>query len=450
MVTGSVLSGFVKAGDELELLPEQRPIRIKGVQSQGRRVERALAGQRAALNLAGISVDEIMRGDVLATHGALKPTGFLDARLAVLPSSPVPVKHRQRVRLHIGCAELLARVAVLKGDRIDPGGEGFVQLRLESPTAARRLDRFVIRRYSPMSTIGGGIVLDANPLPHRRKKPGLLEALTRLDSGDLAGLVQADLEKSPFATAAELAVNLARPKDETAGAIEEMLLSGEVFSFDTAKGERLCPASLFQRVLVAARSELGRFHDLKPLRAGMPQGELSSRLKKLSPRGTVPLLIERAIELGLLNAPGAGLLALPEFELRLSGPQKRRLAEMERAIGQGGLTPPSADELAEMLGISVTDTRALLTYLVDVGRLLCLEGRYFFSTEAIAKARRKLMELFGRKETLTVSEIRDALKSTRKYIMPLLGHFDAIGWTRREEEYRRQGPDLAFERDADA
>jgi selenocysteine-specific elongation factor len=445
VVTGSVLSGGAAAGERLELLPAQREVRVKGLHSQNRRLERVIAGQRAGLNLANIGVEEITRGDVLASPGALKPVRLMYAKVKMLASSPVPLKNRQPVHLHMGTADLIARLILLEPGPIKPGAEGYVQLRLEASTAARRLDRFIIRRYGPLMTIGGGIVLDPNPSGRYRKKPALREMLVRLDSRDTVDQLLVAVESRPFATPGEIAAAIDRAEEEIAQKADDLVIAGDIIRLETDNAPRLCPTSLFQRVLQTALSELGHFHRSNPLKAGMPRNELVSKIKNLLPRDMAPLFIEQAVKARLLAAPASGLVSATDFTVHLTEAQKARVDRLERDLEASDLMPPSVDELAEQLSISSKECRALLTYLVDIGQALCLGGGIFFSVDRVQQARRKLAGLLDKGRGLTVSEIREAFDSTRKYVVPLLTYFDSRGWTRREGDLRFAGSNLPRE-----
>ncbi len=443
VVTGSVLSGAVRPDDRLVLQPRGQEVRVRGVQSRARSVGQAVAGQRAAVNLAGVALDEVSRGDVLASPGMLAPSDRLRVRVHVLASSPVALENRLRLHVHAGTAELVGRVHLLEDEPIPPGGTGYAELRLETPTAVRRLDRLVLRRFSPVTTLGGAVVLDASPRRARQTRAQMREAARRLDAPDTSSLVLSALEAGPFSTAAQLAARLSEPAERVDALVRDLLLAGDLFSFTDATGDRLCPASLFQRALEAAVRELAAFHDKNPLRAGMGRGELASRLKALLPGGTAPAVIARAVEQGLLAAPSPEVVAAPGFEVRLTRRQREQVASIEQALQAGGLTPPSLDDLASGAGLPPKEAKVLLTYLVDCGRVRCLEGTLYFAEAHLQAARLRLAELFARQAEATASELRDHLASTRKYAIPLLEHFDGLRWTVRDGDVRRAGPELA-------
>ena len=443
VVTGSVLSGAAAVDDRLVLQPRGVDVRVRGLHSHSRTVPRVVAGQRAAINLASLGVDDVSRGDVLASEGLLSPTTRLRVRVDVLRDAPVPLADRLRVHVHAGTAELTGRVYLLEPAPIPPGGHGYAELRLEQPTAVRRLDRLVLRRFSPVTPLAGAVILDANPPRGRQPRAALREAVRRLDAPDAGAALLPALEAQPFATLAQLAAALGEPAEAVAPRVDDLLLAGELFAFGEGAGARLYPATHFERSLQAARSELAAFHDKNPLRAGMGRGELASRLNRLVPAGMAAAVVARAVQVGALAGPSPEAVALPGFEVQLTRRQRDQVATIEGALQAGALTPPSLDDLAQAAGITPKEARVLLTYLADCGRVRCLEGTLYFAEAHLQGARPRLAELFARQPEATASELREHLASTRKYAIPLLEHFDGRRWTVRDGDVRRAGPELA-------
>lgn len=442
VVTGSIISGKVSSGQQVELLPQQRKLRVKALQSQGQLVEHAVAGRRIAVNLANISVAEIARGNTLSMPDSLTPTNFIHARIEVLSSSPIPIKHGQRIHLHIGTADLIARVLLLEDHSIEPSTQGYAQIKLESLTVCQRLERFIIRRYSPLITIGGGVVLDGNPKRERVKRSKLRNALVRLDTTEMKDLVLTLLERSPFSTADEIAATISCTSKEAEQTILDLLHSGELYSIEVKNGEKVCSVSYFQKVLGGIREVLRAFHSANPLKAGIGQSELISKIAHLLPKEVSKGCIGMAVEQGHLSIKSPTLISLPEFSPRLSEQQEDNIDRLLHRIEDAEMTPPSLEEVAAALSTTVVETKNLLDYLVDSQKLVCLEGNLYFSTRNIHEARKVLVDLFKDKEMLTVSEIRQSLRSTRKYIIPLLVYFDSIGWTKRRNELRLAGNNL--------
>ncbi len=443
VVTGSVLSGTARTDDRSMLLPDGTEVRIRGVQSHSRTVGQVVAGQRAALNLVGVAVEDVRRGDVLATAGTLETTRRMLVRIDLLASAPTPLEDRQRVHLHIGTADLVARVALLESAPIPPGGSGYAELRLESPTASRRPDRFILRRFSPVTTIGGGTVLDPAPPPGRRPRSVLRELAVDLDSNDAGVQVVAVFERKPFSTDAEASAALAQPLDDVAPRILDRVAAGDLFAFPVGTGTRYATAARVQTLLQAAGAELAAFHDKSPLRAGMSRSELASRLQRQLPEGTAAAFLDRVIALGFLDGPSPRTVAALGFEVRLTRKQREAVAVLERALLDGALMPPSVEDLAAVVDLPVKEARVLLTFLADTDRALCLDGTLYFAIAPVHQARQRLADLFAVEAEVATSRIRDVLGTTRKYLIPLLQHFDELRWTVRHDDVRRAGPRLA-------
>ena len=442
VATGSVLSGSVRTRDTLTLLPAMRDVRVRGIQSHDVTVDQAVAGQRAALNLTGVSLDELARGDVLVTPGTLEATRRLAVKLRVLPDSPRLIQHRQRVHVHLGTADLLARVRLLEDEPVLPGEEGLAELLLERPTAAQRHDRFVIRQYSPLVTIGGGVIIDPGIARLPRRRIEARAALASLADWEPSRALAATLRQHQLATAEDLAVALSRPEAELQQELDDLHAAGEVLVLGGGTARRYAPPSLLQQITHAALEELSRFHEKNPLRAGMPRAELVSRVRRQAPKGAASLLIAAAIERGLLGAPSSEHASLPGFRVEMTRRQQKRADALLARLEADALKPSSVDELAALVDAKPRDARALLTWLVDTGRLICLDQKLFFTTAGITSARVSLAELFARQPSATLSEIREHLDTSRKYAVPLMEHFDGRGWTVRDSDTRMAGDGL--------
>jgi selenocysteine-specific elongation factor len=440
IVTGSVLSGKVRAGEKLDLLPQKMPVRIKGIQSQGKNIEEAAAGQRTALNLANISVDEVSRGDILATPDTLKPSRILLSKLKILSNSTMPLKNNDRVHVHIGTADLISRIMLLDAAEIESGKEGYAVLRLESGTAARSRDRFILRQYSPLMTIGGGIILDPSPAEKYRKRSELLEIALSLDSSELNDLIPGFLDQEPFSGIAEISVRLNHPQNEISRSLKKLIDSGNVILLQTGNVEKYCTASFFKQIMELAKTELNRFHQKKPLKAGMSQEEILSKIGKN--HSSAYLIIQKAMEDRLIAVPLPGLLSLPDFSIHLTDDQEIKINNIRTLLRDSHLNPPSPEEISQKLAVPEDDVHVFLDFLADRGEILSVEKEIFFSKECITEAKEKLIYLFRHKESLTVSEIRQAFGSSRKYTVPLLVYFDSIGLTLRKEDVRFAGQNL--------
>jgi selenocysteine-specific elongation factor len=443
VVTGSALSGTVTVEDRLEILPRGTAVRVRGIESQGRKAESASAGMRVALNLPQIAVDEVERGDVIATPGRLRPTFMLDAEVRVLESASSPLGQRERVRVHLGTKEVMGRVVILDRDRIEPGEEGLVQLRLEERTAASRLDRFVLRRYSPPLTVAGGQVLDPNPTKHRKRhSEGVVGALRGLGGTGDEELVVKILDRVRVATFEELLAGTGMPADRLDGIIGALGTDGLVIELEAKGARRLCGRALYDGFAQALGAALREFHAKNPLKAGAKRGEILARAAKDLPDFLARHFLEMALAGGVAKSPAGDLLARDDFEVRLDNRQRSALDAMERELRDGAFAPPDLAALALAHGMEEAAARQLLQVLVDTGKVLNLDGKIYFHAEVVVEGVARLKAAFERAPELTMSDFRQAVGTSRKYAVPLLNHYDGQGYTLRRGDVRLAGTKL--------
>lgn len=443
VVTGSALSGTVYLDDRLELLPHRRAVRVRGIESHGEAAEQARAGMRVALNLAQIAVDEIARGDVIATPDRLRPTFMLDVELHLLEASPVPLEQRQRIRLHVGTQEVMARAVILDRDHIDPGETGLVQLRLEAMTAVQRLDRFVIRRYSPQTTMGGGRILDANPKKHRKRhEDQILDSLEQLRDDRAGRLILSILKKERFLTFDELVAQSGLDAAIVDDEIGAACVDGRVQEL-TAKGKRhICSQSLFSAFQENVEDSLREFHDKHPLRPGAKRGEILNPFKGQLPDFLQKHFTDLLLSLSVIKTAGEDIIALETFEIALTKRQRRALEQIETGLQEGGFHPPGPSDLTEVVDLDEKGIRQLLQLLVETGKAVNMDGKIYFHFDTVAKGIELLRETFEKRETLSISEFRELMDTTRKFALPLLNHYDNTGVTVRREDVRVKGPKI--------
>ncbi len=432
VITGTLWSGAVAIDDDIEVLPSAGRARARSIQVHGEQVSEARAGQRVAINLAGLAKHEIARGDVLQAPGYLTPSVVLDAEVKLLPYWRKPLVNQQRVHVHHGTSEVLARITVLGGDDIPPGESGFVQLRLEEPLAAHHDDRFILRSYSPTETMGGGRVLDATPARHRRHDPGVLKRLDALKRQDASWLVLTSLEESPgplslpdIARASQLEEAEAKKTLGTLSGIRRFDVEGKPYYWTEAALERT--AAAFEERLL-------EFHKANPNAVGIDKQVLKGLMMKAArPKVYDALLAELSskgslvIDQATVRHPKASVSAMKEQE-----ELARRLVEL---LASQGVAPEQPRELAEALGKQPELVRSLLGKLVSQGALV-KAGDFTFAPPVIEDVRGKLVEYLKANERITASEFRTLIGASRKYAIPLLEYFDSSGLTKREGDYR--------------
>ncbi len=433
VVTGTMWSGVVGVGDKVRILPEGLEARVRSVEVHGRPVDTAQAGDRAALALVGQGADRdvLRRGATLVSAPEWVPSQMLTARVRMLPGPGWSLEHNQRVHLHLGTTEVLARCALLERDGLGPGDEGWVQLRLEEPLMARGQDRFVIRAYSPVTTIGGGVV--AEPLPPKRTRLGARERslLERAVHGTPEEVVAAHLGLAGWRGCDVAALPI--ETGLTPAAVEEALKA-------LADGGALRTArSAFAREvreeadrLVERAVEMG--HAADPLRHALPLTVPRASLPKWAPPELAEAAIEALVAAGRLESVGGGVRR-PGHEAKLSAEQELAVAELVRVFEEGGLAPPLVEELPESLA-GRSDLWSLLRRLEEVGAIRQVADGLYVESDALDRAARRVRETLGGRRNLGPADFREALPVTRKHLIPLLNFFDGQGTTVRGEDGR--------------
>lgn len=445
VITGSVLSGKVRAGDVVEVLPEKISARVRGVQSHDHTVNEVKSGYRAALNLAGVENSQLYRGQVITPPGIYQPVELLNARITVLPASSAAIRNQMRLRLHLHTIEVLARVLLPESKALQPGESGYVQFRLEKMIYASFRDRFVIRQYSPQITLGGGLVLQVNPPRYRKKfHEQFYHTLQGLESEDAAERVRAAfpvIYVHPL-TAREVQIFCGLTADQTAKFVEELQVTGELFKIVRGKETLFYAKNQVLKIQGSIRKILENYHRQYPGRLGLPEKELLSQVGDRYPVDAVELAVRRGVESGRWKK-SEQLLALTEFESRLSGKQQDKLEQLEKLYRESGFNPPLNQEVMEQLEISEKDFREFINILRQQERLIFVDQRFYFHTDAIRQAVSIVRKYFDKNENLTVPQFKDLIGSTRKFAIPLLTYLDNRGFTERRGDVRVRGDRLS-------
>lgn len=415
VVTGTLIDGSLKAGEEVELQPSGRRVRIRGLQQHNRRVQVAQPGSRVAGNLVGVEKEDIRRGEVLAQAGTVTATRRVDASVRVLADSPRPLRHGAELLLHTGTAEVSARAIVLAADQIEPGRTGWVQLYLSRPVAVAAGDRFVLRLPTPSATIGGGAFADVTPRRHPRHDERVWESLERRAAGEV---LQEELRKYPRGIMVQVLLRATLAE------------GADVSTLDARRaGQWLFAPEAWENIASRARTALEEYHRSHPLRAGMPREELKSRLG-LAPAAFPPVLSELAAD-GVLAEQDGGL-ALPTHRVDIdpaAGGPAGRLLEL---LAAQPFAPPSLAEAMREAGASAEVARAL----AQRGELVRLSEDVAFTRGAYDDALRLVREMVASQGSVTVATLRDRMGASRRPVLALLEHLDAQRITRRVGDER--------------
>ena len=424
VITGTLSGGPLRVGDQPSLYPGGRAVRVRGLQSHQTTVDAAQPGRRVAVNLGGVNPSQTRRGDVLAAPGAVFETRRIDARLRMLPSAPRALKPGERVALHIGAAARTAHLRLLEADPIPPGGAGWVQWRRDAPIAARRGDRYVIRRLSPATTIGGGGVARALARHAPRGQAAVLDALARAAAGDPRVLVR-DALAHGLVTLDDLVRRTELDRRTVERTVADLTSAGDAKTLRTYVGGVQVVDELTATLLAALRAH----HERDPGAAGLTTSDLARTLD--SPRDAVAELAAVAAAAGTVRLDGPRV-ALAGHRIELSAADQQAAQRLLAELDRGGAAPPS---LAEALAASGA-TRRLATALAQDGRLVLLAPEIALSRRTYDAWLRTVHSLFATAPTVTVREVRDALGASRKYALALLEYLDSRAITRRVGDAR--------------
>jgi selenocysteine-specific elongation factor len=441
VVTGTLVAGSITEGDEMELLPAGLRVRVRGLQVHGASVRAAQAGQRTAVNLGGVEASAIERGMVLAPAGRLLPTQIFDAQVEVLKSAPRPLRSRQRVRLHLGTNEVLARVQVLEETgEIASGGAGMAQFRLETPVVALPVERFIVRTYSPQQTFAGGLVLDAHAAKHRGRDRNeartRLDALTAADDAErLAIFVEASGERG--LRRADAAARTGWRDDVLAESVAGAVRRGDVIE---AEGY-LVGRESFRRLLAGALAEVESHHRREPLTRGVGRETLRERAFARAAPEIFRAVLQHAERAGQLVSE-RDVVRAAGHSLSLSDADAELRDRLAAVYQQAALEAPTFDEAYARAGGTQArreHARKILQLLIDAQLLVRVREDLFFHREAIEELTQALRDYAATREPqrlLDVAAFKDLSGVSRKYAIPLLEYFDRQRITRRAGDQR--------------
>ena len=433
VVTGTLVDGRLKLGEEIELQPSGQRGRIRGLQTHKKKEQSAVPGSRTAVNISGLDVDQIRRGEVLAHPGRYRDARLLDVHFKLLADAAGPLRHSAEVKFFTGSAEVLARVRLLGVEELQPGSQGWLQLELREPVVAVRGDRYILRRPSPSETLGGGAVVDPQPKRHRRFDEATIAALESLLKGSPAEVLASAFQALGIASLKDAAARSRLETEPAAEALKALVESGQLVLLEAGdpapQADLLAAlAPTWQTLREKAQREVEAYHKANPLRRGMPREELKSRLKLAARPFNAAL--KKLVQEGLLEE-NAALVQLPGHAASFNPQQQAALEGLLARFTAAPYTPPSVKEAQAEVGEEV------YLALLDLGRLVQVSPEVVFRREDYAEMLRQVRAHFEQEPTLTVIQFRDRFNTSRKYALGFLEHLDAVGVTVREGDYRR-------------
>lgn len=409
VVTGTLVDGTLRVGDELEVMPSGRAVRVRGLQRHNGKVEIVGPGNRVAANLAGVEKNNLSRGDVLAAPRSVTPTRRADAKVRVVASAGQPLRHGMQLLLHTGTVEVTVRLIVLEGDAIAAGGESWVQLYLERPIAVSPGDRFILRIASPAQTVAGGAFVDVAPRKHSRHDSAVRESLDRRAAGNV---LEEELRKYPRGVTMAGLLKASVAPDADALSLKARRLGDWIFSYEA-----------WQSVASRAARELAAFHETFPLRPGMAREELRGKIGVSA--AAFPAVVKGLVEDGQV-VERDGSLAAPGHKVAVKDDGLVRL------LDENPLAPPSLAEAMQKTGVTSEMVRAL----AQRGDVVRVSDDVVFSKHGFELAVALVKEIVARDGSVTVAQLRDRMSASRRPVLALLEYLDAQHVTRRVGDSR--------------
>lgn len=431
IITGTLISGMITREDVLEMYPIGKECKIRNIQVHGQNQDKCYAGQRVAINLSNVKKKEIRRGCVLAPKNSMKNTDLLDVKLKVLEDSMRILTNHERLHLYTGTSEILCRAVLLDKEQIGPGEEGLVQLRLEEEIAVKRGDRFVVRFYSPMETIGGGIVLEPNPVRKKRFDAQAIEELKKKESGSLGDVMELQIKEhgDTMITLAELAKVMAHSVDELKEYLEELEESGTIFVFPMKKDTYLWHRDSEFAVRQKIEETLQKYHSEHPYRYGMKKAEIHNTfLKKIKPN-IFDAYIERMTGENVYGRREE-YLSLPGYEVPKDAMYLQTEKLIEDTFEKAGYDFVRFSEI-DFGKIPRQTAEDVVLMMIDEGKVLRINEEMFTMKHLMDEAKEKIQNHLKEENLITIAQVRDMFSTSRKSAKPILEYMDSIKVTKK-------------------
>jgi selenocysteine-specific elongation factor len=437
VITGTMIAGKISVGDPAMIYPSGVTSKIRGLQVHDQAVNEAAAGMRTAINFQGIEKVSINRGDVVARPDTLKTSFMLDVELQLLESVDKPIKIRGRVRLHTGTMEIPCNFVLLDREALEPGDTALAQIRLDVPIACIRDDRFVIRSYSPVRTLGGGRILNPIPKKHKRLKTEINEHLKILLTGDFESLIiehakNADYEEVSYADLSVMTNLFGKQLDNAL----QSLMSKHILIQTDKDTKRYIHQRTYEKFKSVVISKLQEYHTLNPLKNGMPKGEIPSKFPPSLSNKLFNLMIHMMAKANDVSMT-ENIISLPGHEVTLEADQSDLKGKILNTYITGGLQPPYFKELTTALHVDAKTSKNVLMLLVNEGLIVKVKDELYFHSEAINELKIRLIDYLKSNGEIDTPQFKEMTGTSRKYTIPLIEYFDAENITIRIGDIRK-------------
>ena len=419
------------------IYPSKITSKVRGVQVHNQSVNIAEAGMRTAINFQGLEKASVNRGDILANPGALTSGYMVDVSLNFLSSNSKPAKNRMLVRFHTGTSEVMGNLILLDKEELSPGDTTVAQIRLDSPVALVKDDRFVLRSYSPVRTIGGGYVLNPIPQKHKRFKPEIVEGLKGLEGSDLIEIISYHVDESGYLglSFSNLKLMTNSPEKQLDNAIQGLLSKKGVIQVDREK-KIYIHKNVFDRLMKNIKDHLSTYHKVNPLKTGMPREELKTKFPPDMNSKLFSLVINQMIKSNDIAAEEE-TVRLTDHKVSLGTDQTDIKKKIIETYKKSGLTPPYFRELAKTLDVDIARAKDVLMLLVDEGIIIKTKEDLYFHADAVTDLKNKLVDFLTLNEEITTPQFKDMTGASRKFVIPLIEYFDSKKVTLRIADIRK-------------
>ncbi|AOT72785.1 selenocysteine-specific translation elongation factor [Geosporobacter ferrireducens] len=433
VITGTLIEGSVHEGDQMTIYPQELTAKVRNLHVHGKKVESAYAGQRVAINLSGVKKEDILRGNVAAEQNSMKETMMLDVKLNMLKHAERIIDNRDRLRLYHGTAEVLCRVVLLDREEIKPGESCYAQLRLEESIVAKRGDHFVIRFYSPMETLGGGVILEPNPIKHKRFKADTLEELKVKEEGSPEQILEKVILRfnDAFANIGFYATQTGLSENTILAIVDKLTEKGIIRKFSGTVPVHIDYLTKLEDSIIKV---LQNYHNSNPLKIGMGKEELRNKLK-IKIKGKLYDELLEHFENNQIIRLHNNFTALADFEVKYSPEQLVILEEIDRLYLEREFQTPAPEDFLNSKK-NEQKYREVLEALIEKKQLIKINEDILLHVENYEKAKEMLKQFIKENGQITLSEFRDLIHTTRKYALPLIENFDQNKITKRIDEKR--------------
>ena len=437
VITGTLVSGKVSVGDTIMVFPSGITSKVRGIQVHNQSAKSAEAGMRTAINFQGLDRAAVQRGEVLSSPGALISSYMADLSFHYLASNKKPLKNRTLVRLHTGTSEVLGHLVLLEQEELPPGQTTTAQIRLDAPVAIVKDDRFVIRSYSPIRTIGGGQVLNPTPQKHKRLKPDIIHGLQHLTDDDPETIVTYHIEQAGYGGVSfshlKVMSNLGGKRLDN---LLQHLLSRRIILQTDKENRIFIHQTNFETLQQKSLEYLTTYHQANPLKAGMPKEELRSKFPRLSNSKLFNLVLNQMIKSKKI-VQEENTVRLESHRVALGEDQANVREKILKTYHAGGLQPPYFREVVKQFDADPRQIQEVLMHLVEEGQIVKTKDDLYFHAKAVDDLKHRLVEFLKSKGEITTPQFKEMTGASRKYVIPLIEYFDSKNVTLRVGDNRK-------------